>query len=154
MWWCIQWTHIWKKTQEMTTSQEPTSSSSSFAFEEKNQEVTRGWQTHCHLLHLRKKLRNDKPPDLPSYVAFEKKNNEMTMSHGGSLSSTTFEIKKAKKWQWIREAHCHLLHLTKIKWWQASWLIVIFYTQGGKKTKRWWQAKEARHHLLHLRKNK
>jgi hypothetical protein len=58
----------------MTTSQEPPSSSSSSAFEEKNQKTTTSQEANCHLLHLRKKLRNDdKPPDTPSFATLEKK---------------------------------------------------------------------------------
>jgi hypothetical protein len=38
------------------------------------------WEVR-HLLHQKKKLRNDdEPPDLPSSVTPKKKNKEMTMS--------------------------------------------------------------------------
>jgi hypothetical protein len=58
----------------MTTSQELPSSSSSFTFEEKNQEMTTSWKACHHLLHLRKKLRNDdKPLGSPLFVTPEKK---------------------------------------------------------------------------------
>jgi len=85
-----------KKTQEMTTSREPSSLLSSFAFEEKNQKMTTSWETRRHhLLHLRKKLRNDdKPFSWPSSVTLDKKTKKMMMSQGGSPSSTTLEKKK------------------------------------------------------------
>ncbi len=94
------------------------------------------WRRAClasrHLMHLRKKLRNDdEPSNLPSSTTHEKKNKEMTMSRGGSPSSVTPKEKKKKKmmtsqgsspssittmkkcrrWQWARRllACCHLL---------------------------------------------
>jgi hypothetical protein len=63
----------------MTISREPPSLSSSSIFEEKNQETTMSWEVRSHLLHLRKKPRNDdKPPSLPSFATPKKKNKEMT----------------------------------------------------------------------------
>jgi hypothetical protein len=75
-----------KKTQEMTTSREPSSLLSSFAFKEKNQKMTTSWETRRHhLLHLRKKLRNDdKPFSWPSSATLDKKTKKMMMSQGGS----------------------------------------------------------------------
>lgn len=81
----------------MTISQELPSSSSSFIFEEKNQEMTMSWEVRRRLLHLRKKPRNDdKPPSLPSFATPKKKNKEMTTNQGGSPSFVIHE-KKTKK---------------------------------------------------------
>ncbi len=65
----------------MIFSREPPSSSSSFAFEEKNQEMMTSQGVRHHLLHLRKKPKNDdKPFGLSSSLTPEKKNKEMTMN--------------------------------------------------------------------------
>jgi hypothetical protein len=68
------------------------------------------WEACRHLLHLRKKPRNDdKLPSSLSFSTHEKKYKEMTMS---------------------LLAHCLLLHLKKKKkrWQRAKRLVVIFYT--------------------------
>jgi hypothetical protein len=58
----------------MMTSWEPPNSSSSSTFEEKNQEMMTNQEVHCHLLHLRKKPRNDnKPLGSSSSFALEEK---------------------------------------------------------------------------------
>ncbi len=55
-----------------------------------------------HVLHLRKKLRNDDEPP--------------------SLSAFATPKKKTKRWRRAREAHPHLLHLRKKtkEWWRAK----------------------------------
>jgi ssRNA-specific RNase YbeY (16S rRNA maturation enzyme) len=70
-----------RKTQDMTMNQEPPNSFSTSAFEEKTQEITMNLSTCHHLLHLRKKLRNDnKPFGSLSFAIVEKENKKMTMS--------------------------------------------------------------------------
>jgi hypothetical protein len=65
----------------MTTSRELPTLLSSFAFEEKNQEMTTSWGAHCCLLHLKEKPRNDdKLGGLSSFATRKKKNKKMTMS--------------------------------------------------------------------------
>ncbi len=94
------------------------------------------WWRAClacrHLLHLRKKQKNDdEPSGLPSSTTPEKKNKEITTSRGGSPSSATLEKKKNKemtmsqggssssatpekkcrRWRWVGRlpTRCHLL---------------------------------------------
>jgi hypothetical protein len=61
----------------MTRNQEPPGSSSSFTFEENNQELMTSREVHHQLLHLRKKPRNDdEPPGLLSSSTLEEKNQK------------------------------------------------------------------------------
>jgi hypothetical protein len=80
----------------MTISREPLGSSSSSAFDKKNQEMTMSREVRCHLLQLRIKPRNDDEPlDLSSSSTFVKKNKEMTTSWDPNLSlSSTLKEKK------------------------------------------------------------
>jgi hypothetical protein len=91
----------------MTMSWEPPSSSSSFAFEEKNQEM----MTSSVTLQKKNKELTTSQGCSPSFATHEKK-KQMTTSQGGSLSFAT-SGKKNKQMRTSLMVRRHLLNLRK-----------------------------------------